>query len=287
MHILKLMRPHHYIKNGLLFLPLVFSQNLTNLALLTRVILGFIIFSLLSSVVYIINDINDASNDKNHAIKKTRPIASGAVSQKQAIMLAISLFIIICILNYCLNTLSISSWIILALYFAINVLYSFGLKNYPILDISILASGFLLRVLYGSVITDILVSNWLYLTVISLSFYLSLGKRRNELTLHASTARNVLSHYSYNFLDKNMYFCMALANVFYSLWCIDKSNQPGSALGSYIIWSVPLVIIICMKYSLTIESGSEGDPVDVLLKDKLLLALVFIYIVFMCVMIYI
>ena len=107
----------------------------------------------------------------------------------------------------------------------LNLLYSFGLKNVPVADIAILVSGFLLRVLYGSSITGIEISKWLYLTVIAMSFYLGLGKRRNELEKHGGeSTRKVLEAYNKNFLDKNMYMCLSLAIVFYSLWCTDPNT---------------------------------------------------------------
>lgn len=135
----------------------------------------------------------------------------------------------------------------------------------PILDVALLVSGFLLRVLFGSAITGISISAWLYLTVLSVSFYLALGKRRNELGCAQDETRKVLKFYTYAFLDKNMQISMALAIMFYSLWSIDAA--PG------MIWTVPLVICLCLKYSLTIEGDSTGDPVEVIYQDKALLIL--------------
>ena len=145
------------------------------------------------------------------------------------------------------------------------------------MDIAILVSGFLLRVLYGSEIMGIEISNWLYLTVISMSFYLGLGKRRNELVKSTEgTTRKVLQFYNHSFLDKNMYMCLALTITFYSLWSVDPLTI--SRIGnSNLFWTVPLVILICMKYSLTIEGNSDGDPVEVVFRDKTLLALILFF----------
>jgi len=149
------------------------------------------------------------------------------------------------------------------------------LKNVPIMDIAILVSGFLIRVIYGGVICNIEVSNWLYLTVMAISFYMGLGKRRNEIIKQGTESRKVLKFYNYEFLDKNMYMSLAITIVFYSLWCMDIGAVSNSLIN--IIWTVPLVLIICMKYSLDIEGDSLGDPVDVILSDKLLLGLALIY----------
>lgn len=283
---LKLMRIHHYLKNVLIFLPLVFSQNLFNINLLSKTIFGFFSFSILSSIVYVINDIQDVEKDRRHSTKCKRPIASGAVSIKEAYILAIVIAVVGISLNYFACGFNVGAWIFVIMYLGFNLAYSMGLKNLPIIDITILVSGFLLRVLYGSAITSIEVSNWLYLTVIAMSFYLGLGKRRNELKTEGSKSRKVLKYYNHDFLDKNMYMCLGLTIVFYSLWCVDPTTiarYPKSNL----VWTVPLVMIICMKYSLNVEGESDGDPVSVLLKDKILIGLTLLYIIIVLLIIYI
>lgn len=273
---LKLMRVHHYLKNVLIFLPLVFSQNLFDVTLLKKTILGFLSFSILSSIVYIVNDIQDVEKDRAHPIKCKRPIASGAVSVKEAYILAVIIAVLGITLNYFACGFNLLGWGFVILYVGLNFAYSMGLKNLPIIDITILVSGFLIRVLYGSAVTAIEVSNWLYLTVISMSFYLGLGKRRNELVTQGSKSRKVLKFYNHDFLDKNMYMCLGLTIVFYSLWCVDSTTIARYS-NSNIVWTVPLVMLICMKYSLNVEGNSDGDPVSVLLKDKILMGMVFLY----------
>ena len=203
---MKLMRIKHYLKNVLIFLPLVFSGELLDIHNLTNCIVGFIIFSFTSSIVYIINDIKDIENDKKHPIKKKRPLPLGTVSKEEAIILALVLGVIAITLSiFVIGYERIIAIMLLLLYLAINVAYSFGLKKKPIVDIVILVAGFLIRVLYGAVITDIELSNWLYLTVISGAFYMGLGKRRNEILNQGDKSREVLKCYTKDFLDKNMY----------------------------------------------------------------------------------
>ena len=273
---LKLMRVHHCIKNILIFLPLVFSGQLTNTALLVKTIFGFLAFSLISSTVYIINDIHDVENDRLHSTKYKRPLASRTISIKSAWILACVLFIMAAILNYLSCGMNILVWTFIITYFVLNLGYSMGLKNYAIVDIAILVSGFFIRVLYGSAITGIEISKWLYLTVISMSFYLGLGKRRNELSKQSSNTRKVLQFYNLGFLDKNMYMCLALTITFYSLWSVDPITIERLS-STNLVWTVPLVILICMKYSLNIEGNSEGDPIDVVLGDKMLIGLLGIF----------
>ena len=273
---LKLMRVHHYLKNGLILLPLIFSQNLLNTKLLYKSLFGILAFSFLASVVYIINDIQDVEKDRRHPVKCKRPIASGEVAVKAAWLLVGILIFLSVFMNYIAIGANLYGWIFIGLYVSLNLAYSLGLKNIPLLDVTILVSGFLLRVLYGAIIINVAVSSWMYLTVISMSFYLGLGKRRNELEYQGQNTRGVLEHYNYKFLDKNMYMCLALTIVFYALWCVDPNTIAAHSNGN-VVWTVPLVLIICMKYSLDIEGGSHGDPVDVLLHDRVLILLAGIY----------
>ncbi|MFH1511845.1 MAG: decaprenyl-phosphate phosphoribosyltransferase [Bacillota bacterium] len=272
MKYLRLLRVKHYIKNGLVFLPLFFAHKLTVIDLFLHTLLAFAIFSLLSSAVYIINDIKDAEKDRMHPTKCKRPIASGAVSVPTASVISAALLLGVAALIYFYGN-GLMFWLVPAGYLVLNVAYSLGLKNVPIVDISILASGFLLRVLYGSVVTGIPISNWLYLTVIAIAFYLGLGKRRGEI-LHytGENTRPVLKFYNQGFLDKNMLMCVALGIVFYSLWTVDK-NTIERVGGDQLLWTVPLVIMIFFKYSMAVETKADGDPVEVILKDKLLMVL--------------
>lgn len=273
-HYIKLMRPHHYIKNILIFAALACSGQLFDLEKLIHGCLGFAAFCLVSSVVYIINDIRDVEKDRNHPTKCHRPIAAGTVPVRNAWGLAAVLVVTAAVCNFLVFQPVATA--LLVLYLALNLAYSFGLKNIPIVDITILVSGFLIRVLYGAMVTEIVISNWLYMTVIALSFYLSLGKRRNELKQHGgSQTRKVLKAYPIDFLDKSMNMCLTLAIVFYSLWSMADSTI--AAYGQYLVFTVPIVLLIVMKYSLNIEGESDGDPVEVLIHDKVLLGLCLVY----------
>lgn len=278
-HLLKLMRPHHYIKNLLIFAALGCSGQLFHSEKFFSGLIGFAAFCLVSSAVYIINDIRDAEKDQLHPIKRNRPIAAGTVPVKNAWILAGILLLTAAALN-CL-VYHRTSTILLGLYLLLNATYSFGLKNIPILDVTILAAGFLIRILYGAYITEISISNWLYLTVIVLAFYFSLGKRRNELNRTDGAARKVLKAYPIHFLDKSMNMCMTLALTFYALWSMDEKTV--AAYGPHLVLTVPIALLVIMKYSLNVEGNSDGDPVEVLIHDKVLLILctVFLMAVFL------
>lgn len=270
---LKLMRVHHYIKNLLIFLPLIFSKRFFEIELLKNATIGFLSFSLMTSSVYIINDISDADKDRMHSTKCKRPIASGEVSVRKAWLLTVVLIVLSVVMNLFVTGDYAGGLIYMVAYFLLNIAYSLRLKNIPILDVTVLASGFLLRLLYGSSVTEITISTWFCLTMILGSFYLALGKRRNELIREGADKREVLKLYSYNFLDKNMYMCLCLAIVFYSLWTIDNSFGENLKL----VWTVPLVLFIGFKYSLNIERDSDGDPTEVILGDKVLITMVALY----------
>ncbi|USF26928.1 Decaprenyl-phosphate phosphoribosyltransferase [Firmicutes bacterium ASF500] len=275
LELVKLMRPKHYIKNFLIFVSITFNRDLFNPAVLGQVMLGFAAFCLLTSAVYVVNDIRDVESDRQHEVKRSRPIAAGAVPIPAAWVLAGGLLAAALTIQLAAFGNRGESLLLMGAYFAVNMGYSLGLKHVPFLDIVLLVLGFVLRVLYGAAIVGSVTSAWVYLTVFALSFYLGLGKRRNELKKtrdSGGNTRRVLQYYSYEFLDKFMYLCLTLAVTFYALWSAD-----GEITAKYgtdkLIWTVPLVIIILMKYSADIESDSFGDPVDVVMHDKVLLGL--------------
>ncbi len=274
---LKLLRIKHYVKNGLIFIPLFFAKEMFQFGKLWQLCIGFVCFSMVSSAVYIVNDLQDIEKDRNHPKKKNRPLASGKISKRKAC------FVMgICLLVSCTLSGGVFRWKgvgILCCYVILNLVYSIGLKNKPITDVVILASGFVLRVIYGSILAKIEISKWLYLVIITGSLYMGLGKRRNELKQQKNT-RTVLKYYTETFLDRNMYACYALVIVFYALWTVESANE-------YMIWSVPMFLIVLMKYSLNIEGNSDGDPVDVLTQDKVLLCMVIAYAVSLFGLIYI
>lgn len=265
---IRLLRPKHYLKNVLVLLPLFFSGRLFEWPVCRKGLAGFAAFCVLSSLIYIINDIRDIESDRLHPTKCKRPLASGAVSVSAALVIAALLAVAVVVIGIQMR-FSKNGWLCVVTYLVVNIGYSFGLKNVPILDIALLVSGFLLRTLFGSAVTGIVTSNWLYLTLVSVSFYLALGKRRGELRRQRDTSRKVLKYYNADFLNNNMNICLTLAIVFYSLWSADAGNA-----ATHMIWTVPLVICLCFKYFLAIDGNSDGDPVEVIFQDKVLLVMI-------------
>lgn len=272
-HYIKLIRLKHSVKNLLIFLPLVYSGNFFVQEKFIHTLLAFITFSLAASAVYVINDIRDKDLDKKHPKKKNRPIAAGKIGVTSAWFYAAGL-LISAILLQLVNAVPIESFFILIAYVGINLLYSAWFKNIPIIDIGIIAIGFILRVFYGGEVIGVEISQWLSMVILVFSLYLGLGKRHGEIKSGSAHTRSVNQYYTKDFLDKNMFVCLTLSIVFYALWTIEASETH-----EYLFWTLPLVIVIMMLYSFNVEKpGAEGDPASVLFGDKVLLSLVVIYI---------
>lgn len=273
-----LMRPKHYIKNLLIFVPIIFSDKQKYFQDFKQLILGFCVFCLLSSAVYVMNDIKDMEQDRLHPIKKNRPIANGDITINEGWGTLCLLLFLCFILNFPLSMDNVLFWIVPVTYFIFNIIYSHGGKNYPILDIMLLSLGFVLRVYYGGILARVEVSSWLYFTTLSAALYLSVGKRRNEFLYKTEKmTRKSLSHYNKEFLDGSLQCCLTLTIIFYSLWAMSfDTKYPKSFVK--VIYTVPLVITILFKYHLNIYSNlAFADPLEVIFSDKILIILIIFY----------
>ena len=266
---LELIRVKQWIKNLLIFVPLVCARDF-DIGSIIVVVVGFFSFSFLASFIYIINDIKDIEKDKLHLRKKNRPLPSGRVGKKEAIVLAFMMLAISFSLNYLANNTFINmAWIFWVAYLVINLGYSFGLKNYAIIDVALLSTGFILRVYYGGALANVIVSDWLFLTILSASTFLALGKRKKEFLIKENV-RKVLERYNKEYIDKFIYVFVALTFVFYSLWAMEQDVK-------YLIYTVPIIVLIFMKYCLIMEKSDEGDPTTIIYQSKGLLFLCALY----------
>lgn len=265
--LLKTMRPRQWIKNGLLFIPLMFDKQLTNWPALGRIVLGFVLFCLLSSVVYIINDMMDLEADRKHPQKSHRPLPSGSLKIKTAGIAAIVLAIIVFIPA---SLLSLQFALIGLAYLALNLAYSAWLKHAPILDVMILASFYVLRVGAGvSLIVVHRFSPWLYVFTTFLALYLGIGKRRAELNLLAEEAnahRKALEGYTLPLLDQLILIVSASAILTYSLYTFSAPNLPAN---HSMMLTIPFVIYGIFRYLFLLQvKHSGGEPEEVLLTDR-------------------
>ncbi|MDD6157373.1 MAG: UbiA prenyltransferase family protein [Lachnospiraceae bacterium] len=267
---LRELRISHYVKNMIIILPVVFSGNLMQREYWMDIILGFCAFSAMASSIYIINDIHDCEKDKLHPVKKNRPIASGAIRVQQAYIMIGGLLVLTVLLGVVLSLHqnSITPVAIMGVYYFVNIGYSvFGWKNKAILDVIILAGGYYLRLLFGSAISEIQLSNWLSLVIIAGAFFMGFGKRRNEYKESENETRTVLKEYSYSYCNSCMYCCMTLVITFFSFWCLEKDS-----VGKNYILLIPLFLIWCLRYVYDLEVQSDGDPMSLLLHDKILIS---------------
>lgn len=260
---LKQMRIKSWLKNLFVFFPVIFSLGLFEWDRFLQAVVLALSFCLISSAIYVLNDINDVENDRNHAVKKNRPIASGQISFPRAWTLMICLTIAGFGLALSVN---LSSLLLILAYVVINILYSKWLKTKVVIDCFCIAAGFVLRVMVGGTIVRDGVSDWMFLTVISLSLFMAFGKRRGELHSHgAGRTRDVLGIYEMNFLNGIVFMCAGLTMVFYSLWSISHESK--------LVYTVPIVMFIIIRYLLLVFSGrSEADPTTLILSDKTLIA---------------
>ncbi|MDD6058380.1 MAG: UbiA prenyltransferase family protein [Clostridiales bacterium] len=290
----KEMRVSHYIKNVLILAPVFFGSaerggGLTGTDMWRNLLSGFFAFCLLSSTIYLINDIKDIEKDRMHERKRHRPIAAGEITVPQAIaaailFLAVAFATVVCFLD---RERLWSALIIMGVYFGINMCYSvWRLKDIPLLDVVLLAAGFWLRLQMGAAVSGIAISDWLSLVTISGAFYLGFGKRRNELR-HGRLAdgghetRAALAGYTWEFLEKSMTICLTMALIFFSLWSIEKRGE------SLFILSVPFLMLICFRYNMDIEKEEcDGDPVPTILEDKVLITLIVGFLLFMSAFLY-
>jgi 4-hydroxybenzoate polyprenyltransferase len=265
--IIKTMRPHQWIKNILIYVPLVFDRKLTDVPSLVQTTAGFIIFCLLASVVYIVNDITDLEADRNHPRKKKRPLASGKLPVLVAVISAIVILSITIPLAYWLSP---PFALVLLCYFSLNLLYSKWLKHIPIIDVFVLASFYVLRVIAGLTLIEVeRFSPWLYMVTTLLALYIGLGKRRAELTLlqeNANQHRRVLEGYTIPLLDQLIIIVSATTIIAYSLYTFSAPNLPENHT---MMLTIPFAIYGIFRYLYLIQVKQEGGaPEEILLSDR-------------------
>jgi len=301
-NLLKTARPRQWLKNFILYVPLVFSGRLFEANDFIFVSLAVIIFSGIASSIYFLNDILDISSDRIHPFKKLRPIASGKLPIPVAFFFAF-LGTIVCF--FLASSLSFFFFVICFSYFILQILYSLFFKNIVILDVIAIAAGFILRIYAGAIILNYHVSSWFLLCVVSLSLFLAVGKRRGELAILSSqkapSYRKTLTHYSENLLDGYLAIFGASAWLSWALFTFFESPPivlhptivysflPLTISGSskFLMLTIPLVIYGIMRYLRIIYEGSRAEaPERVLLSDKPLLGTVILWGIMIVLIIY-
>lgn len=261
MGLIKLARPHQWLKNGFVFAPLLFTGLFLDLVAISQTIWAFVLFSLAASATYIVNDLKDIEQDRLHPVKKLkRPLASGQVSPIQAKLMLIILY----------GVLLLGVWFqpavmaVIGAYLLLNIAYSFYLKHQPVLDIFTIALGFVLRVYAGAMAIDVPVSSWMFVTSLCLALFLAAIKRRQELMQTSQEGRKVLERYSVSLIDRYAEIAATGALLFYSLFVMSARPE--------LVFTIPFVLFGLFRYWYVSEMLGEGEsPTDALLSDKQLL----------------
>lgn len=263
-----LLRPHQWIKNIFIFAPLFFSFSF-EWEKTAAVISGFTLFSLAASSIYILNDYHDIQEDREHPSKKFRPLASGKVSKKSALFMAGILFIASLSGAFLLNT---TFFLILSGYMLLNILYSWKLKHFPIIDISIIAIGFVLRIFAGASLIKNIPSMWIVIVTFLLALFLALAKRRDDilLALDGKKTRRNIDGYNMEMVNSAMTLMAGVTVVSYLMYTVSPAVT--ERLGTHNLYLTSLFVIIgILRYmQLTFVEQNSGSPTKLVLKDRFL-----------------
>jgi decaprenyl-phosphate phosphoribosyltransferase len=269
--IISLLRISQWVKNGFIFLPVFFGMKVRQIDLLIIDVYAFIGFSFIASAVYVFNDLLDIESDKLHPKKKNRPLASGKITKNEAYAL-IFILLLAGFFIFRIKTDQTIVWVLLGYYLLQNILYTIKLKHIAIIDITIIALGFLIRIMLGGVITNTPLSQWIILITFLLALFLALAKRRDDVLIFERTGnkmRKNIDGYNLNFLNVSMSIMSAVVIVSYIMY--TTSSEIVSRMGNHIYLTSFFVIVGIMRYlQLTFVNEESGSPVSVLIRDKFL-----------------
>ncbi len=276
---LHLLRPHQYIKNGFIWLPLFFGHKIYDLVSVLQTLAAFVSFCLMASAVYVLNDLKDLEEDRRHPTKRQRPLAAGKINRAEATFLGflcagLSVAAAVAFLDkrFCL---------ILASYLLLNVAYSWALKRVAIVDVVCIAVGFVLRVFAGGIAAEVWPSHWLVLMTFLLALFLGLAKRRDDLLLENSGCRirKCLDGYNMEFISLSMALMAAVIVVSYILYSVSPevtSKHHTESLYLTVFW----VILGLLRYlQITFVRQQSGSPSVILLKDHFLQVVILLWLV--------
>ncbi|AKG36292.1 decaprenyl-phosphate phosphoribosyltransferase [Paenibacillus durus] len=270
----KQLRPNQWTKNLLVFAAPLFSFETVTPAVMINSLAGFLLLCFVSGCVYIVNDYIDRDADRNHPVKRYRPMASGELHPQMALAFGALIMAGSLALSYLLNPLFT---LLLAIYFGINVAYSIRLKHVVIIDIMIIAAGFVLRAIAGGLVIHVPFTPWFLLCTMLLSLFLAIGKRRHELFLlqnDKGSHRKVLERYSYELLDQLSGIVTTATIISYSLFTFTSGRT------IHLMWTIPLVIYGMFRYLYLIHVEKKGGAPDkVLFEDRHILITVILYVV--------
>ena len=267
---IKLLRPKDWAKNLFLFIPSFFAAKIFDQNALAWLALGFLSFAFMASCIYILNDYRDIEDDRKHPVKRSRPLASGKVKKSTGLVIALLLFVGSVVLGIFVDS-TLQFLFVLGIYFTLNVSYSLGFKNIAILDILILAAGFVLRVKGGAVIAKVDTSEWLIIMTYLLALFLSIAKRRDDMLLKMETGadmRKSISGYNLDFLNTMLALFSSIIIVAYIMYTV--SGQTYIRLKTHRLYYTSVFVIagILRYLQITFVMKKSGSPTEILYKDR-------------------
>jgi len=286
---LRVLRVNQWIKNFVVFTAIIFSGQLFDLPLFLSSFGAFLIFCLLSSTSYVLNDVIDYPYDRKHAIKKNRPIASGQVSIPQATFIVFVLTIVSLLLSL---TFSISFFLLALFFILLHFFYSLYLKKFPVIDIFTISFSFMIRAMAGEVVTGYHIPIWLLLTIFFISLFMAAIKRQAELAAHGKEARASLVRYQPHFLDFLTYTFATATMIAYATYAyVEKIPQaktvftdkfgtwvPGFEARKWIMITIPLVVYGLSRYAQLLYEKAEGErPEKIITTDIPLIVTIFLW----------
>lgn len=283
---LKLLRPKHWAKNLFLFVPLFFAGEIANVDKIILLLQAFLAFSLVASSIYIINDYKDIEADRAHPVKCKRPLASGAVKPSTALVI----FGICVLAGFALAFLIKSKFaFVLGIYFVLNIAYTFGLKNISILDIMILATGFVLRIKAGGIASNIAISEWLMLMVFLLALFMAIAKRRDDVLIKNTSGkemRKASKGYNLDFMNVSLSIAAAVIIVAYIMYTM--APETNARFGTYRLYYTSIFVIAgLLRYlQITYVENDTGSPTKILYKDRFIQLTILLWILSFYVIIY-
>ncbi len=279
-HYLQLMRIHQWVKNFFIFLPLFFSFKMDHIPLLIADLWAFVGFCLIASSIYIINDWNDIATDRFHPEKRNRPLASGAINKKEALLMILSL-VAVGVSVYIFVLGNYIAFALLVSYFILNIFYSLILKHIPVIDISIVAIGFVIRIFIGGVVTDTPLSRWIVVMTFLLAIFLALGKRRDDVVIYEETGDKVRKNvdgYNIPFLNVAIVVVAAVMMVAYIMYTISPEVTERNGDNLYLTSFFVFVGLFRYLQIIFVEDKS-GNPTLIFLKDNFIRIIIILWII--------
>ncbi len=271
MAFVQLLRPHQWVKNVFVFAGLIFGRKLFEPGALVDALLGFLLLSLVSSTIYVFNDIHDRAEDRLHPRKRNRPIAAGRVSVRFGVMIGLATLVIGLGGSYLLDP---GFFLVALAYLLLQTLYTLVLKHLVILDVISIGIGFVLRAVAGAVLVHVEISHWLVICTFTLCLFMGFSKRRCELNVLANGAeagkhRKTLEAYTSDLLNQMTTLTAGIAVISFMLYATDQRTM-GEFGTSHpvLVYTLPLVVYAVFRFALLVEHGRVGGPTDVLLSDR-------------------